>query len=212
MKDLDGDAAFEEKQRRMPPAKYEDDEDVVTTKNSIDKAEGITGGKMEEPFDPLVQAKIAPTPKYHLADSDDEEEDTVETRRSVKYAEKYYKKRFFINKREKLDFEKGLADGSIDPSVATFEEGKDVSITANAAAEAQKESGKKAAAVAEAEKAAEAAKNPKETKAAAEKAEAAAEKAEALDLPPELDPAAAAAPALMQVKHADFNHQFADIN
>lgn len=84
MKDLGEAAAFEEKQRRMPPAKYEDDEDVKTTMNSIKKAEKLTDGKMEEPFDPLVQAKIAPTVKYTLADSDDEEDDTVETRRSVK--------------------------------------------------------------------------------------------------------------------------------
>ena len=132
MKDLGGDAAFEEKQRRMPPPTYTDDEDVTTTANSIKKAEKITGGTMEEPFDPLVQAKIAPTVKYTLADSDDEEEDTVETRRSVKYAEKYYKKRFFINKREKEDFEKGVSDGTIDPKVVTFEEDADTSITANA--------------------------------------------------------------------------------
>ena len=211
MKDLDGAAAFEEKQRRMPPAKFTDDEDVTTTTNSIKKAEGITGGKMEEPFDPLVKAKIAPTPKYHLADSDDEEDDTVETRRSVKTAEKYFKKRFFINKRERLDFEKGLANGTIDPAVATFEEGKDTSITASTAEEAAKESAKKAAAVKEsAEKAAKAA-NPEAAKEAEAAAAAADEKAKALDLPPELDPAAA--PALVQKKkYADFNHQYADIN
>jgi hypothetical protein len=182
MKDLDGAAAFEEKQRRMPPATFKDDDDVTTTTNSIKKAEGITGGKMEEPFDPLVQAKIAPTVKYTLADSDDEEEDTVETRRSVKQAEKYFQKRFFINKREKDDFQKGLADGTIDPSVATFSEGADTSITAN----------------------------PEAAKEAEGKAAAADETAQALDLPPELNPAAA---ALMQKgRHADFNHQFADIN
>ena len=195
----------------MPPPTYKDDEDVTTTANSIMKAEGITGGKMEEPFDPLVQAKIAPTVKYELADSDDEEEDTVETRRSVKYAEKYYKKRFFINKRERLDFEKAVADGTIDPKVLTFEEGKDTSITANPDAEAAKEAAKKDAAVkADAEKAAKAA-NPEGAKEAEAAAAAAEDKAKALDLPPELNPAAAA-PALMQVKHADFNHQFADIN
>ena len=193
----------------MPPAKYTDDDDVTTTTNSIKKAEGITGGKMEEPFDPLVQAKIAPTVKYTLADSDDEEDDTVETRRSVKTAEKYFKKRFFINKREKLDFEKGLADGSIDPAVATFEEGADTSITANPAVEAAKEAGKKAAAVkADAEAAAKAA-NPEAAKEAEAAAAAAEDKAKALELPPELNPAA----GLMQVqKYADLNHQFADIN
>jgi hypothetical protein len=214
MKDLDGDAAFEEKQRRMPPPTYTDDEDVTTTANSIKKAEGITGGKMEEPFDPLVQAKIAPTVKYTLADSDDEEDDTVETRRSVKYAEKYYKKRFFINKREKEDFEKGIADGTIDPAVATFSEGKDVSITANADAEAKKEADKKAAAIAGAAEEAAKAKDPEGTKEKEAAAAAAEDKAKALDLPPELNPAAAAAPApaLMQVKHSDFDHQYPDIN
>ena len=210
MKDLDGAAAFEEKQRRMPPATFKDDDDVTTTTNSIKKAEGITGGKMEEPFDPLVQAKIAPTVKYTLADSDDEEEDTVETRRSVKQAEKYFQKRFFINKREKDDFQKGLADGTIDPSVATFSEGADTSITANPEEEAAKEAGKKVAAQEKDAAAAAKAANPEAAKEAEGKAAAADETAQALDLPPELNPAAA---ALMQKgRHADFNHQFADIN
>ena len=215
MKDLDGAAAFEEKQRRMPPAVFKDDEDVITTTNSIKKAEDITGGKMEEPFDPLVQAKIAPTPKYTLADSDDEEEDTVETRRSVKQAEKYYQRRFFINKREKEDFEKGLANGTIDPAVATFSEGKDTDITANPEAVAAKEAAKKQAAQEGAAAAAAKAANPEEAKKAEAAAAAADETAQALDLPPELNPAAAAAPAapaLMQMKHSDLNHQFADIN
>jgi hypothetical protein len=192
----------------MPPATYKDDEDVTTTTNSINKAEGITGGKMEEPFDPLVQAKIAPTVKYTLADSDDEEEDTVETRRSVKSAEKYFKKRFFINKREKLDFEKGLADGTIDPSVATFSEGKDTSITGNPEEEAAKEAAKKTAAVATDAAAAAAVADPAAAAAATTAAAAADETAQALDLPPELDPSAG---GLMQVRHADYNHQFADI-
>lgn len=194
----------------MPPAVFKDDEDVTTTTNSIKKAEGITGGKMEEPFDPLVQAKIAPTVKYTLADSDDEEEDTVETRRSVKQAEKYFQKRFFINKRERMDFEKGLADGTIDPAVATFSEDKDTSITANPEAEANKEAGKKKAAQADAEAKAAAAANPEGAKEAEKAAAAADEQAQALDLPPKLNPAAAA-PALMQ-KHSYLNHQFADIN
>lgn len=198
----------------MPPPTYTDDEDVVTTRNSIEKAEGITGGKMEEPFDPLVQAKIAPTVKYTLADSDDEEEDTVETRRSVKYAEKYYKHRFFINKRERLDFEKGLADGTIDPKVATFEEDKDVSITADANKEAAKEQAKKEEAVKADAAKAEAAKDPAAAKEKDAAAAAAEDKAKALDLPPELDPKAAAAPkpALFQVKQSDYDHQFPDID
>jgi hypothetical protein len=207
MKDLGEAAAFEEKQRRMPPATFTDDDDVTTTLNSIKKAEKITGGAMEEPFDPLVQAKIAPTAKYTLADSDDEEEDTVETRRSVKQAEKYYQRRFFINKREKKDFEQGVADGTIDPKVVTFEEGADTSITANAAAESAKEGAKKVAAGKAAEAAAIVAKDPAAAKEAAATTAAEDEKATAMDLPPELDPSA----ALMQ-KQAWGNHQFADIN
>jgi hypothetical protein len=39
--------------------------------------------------------------KYTLHDSDDEDEDTVETRKSVKTAEKSLKQRFFINAWEK---------------------------------------------------------------------------------------------------------------
>lgn len=213
MKDLGEAAAFEEKQRRMPPPVFTDDEDVTTTANSIKKAEGITGGVMEEPFDPLVVAKIAPTVKYTLADSDDEDEDTVETRRSVKYAEKYYKKRIFINKKEQADFEKGLADGTIDPKVATFEEGADTSITADANKEIAKESAKKEEAGKAAAAAVEVAKDPAAAKEGAAAAAVADDKAKAMDLPPELDPAAAAAPAkaLMQ-KQSWGNHEFADLN
>lgn len=43
---------------------------------------------MVDPTSEAEKAKLKPTPKYHLADSDDEENDTVETRRSVKTAEK----------------------------------------------------------------------------------------------------------------------------
>lgn len=60
---------------------------------------------MPDPEDPKEKKKIKKTPKYHLADSDDEDEDTVETRRSVKTAEKKLGKRFFINAREKRDFD-----------------------------------------------------------------------------------------------------------
>jgi len=226
MKDLDGDAAFEEKQRRMPPPTFKDDEDVTTTANSIKKAEGLTDGKMEEPFDPLVQAKIAPTVKYTLADSDDEENDTVETRRSVKQAEKYFQKRFFINKREKMDYEKGVLAGTIDPAVASFTEGSDTSITADASKTEAKENAKKAAALATAADKAEEKKDPeaaKEKKALKKQAE---ETAEAMDLPPELNPEMDLPPelnpnlmaqrnrvALVQnYKVADGNHAFADIN
>lgn len=110
-----------------------------------------------------------------------------------------------------MAFEKGLADGTIDPAVATFSEGDDTSITANAVEEKAKEAGKKAAVVKESADAAAAKKDPAAAKEKKEADEAAADKSKALDLPPELNPEAAP-PALMQVKSADYNHQFADIN
>jgi len=62
---------------------------------SIDIAEDLAGGKFPDPESDKEKAKIKPTPNYHLADSDEEEDDagdsTVETRRSIKYAENQLK-------------------------------------------------------------------------------------------------------------------------
>jgi len=43
---------------------------------------------------------VKPPVEYTFHDSDDEDEDTVETRRSVKTVEKRMKHRFFINAKE----------------------------------------------------------------------------------------------------------------
>jgi hypothetical protein len=51
--------------------------------------------------------------KYTLHDEDDEDEDTVETRKSVKTAEKQLKKRFFINAYEKRQYDQAWNDGRI---------------------------------------------------------------------------------------------------
>ena len=51
--------------------------------------------------------------KYTLHDEDDEDEDTVETRKSVKTAEKQLKKRFFINALEKRQYDQAWNDGRI---------------------------------------------------------------------------------------------------
>ena len=83
MEDLTSDQQFEEAQRRMPPAKYTPDEDVVDTDNSMKIAEELTGEKMASPTGPDAK-KFAPWAKYHLATPDEEDEDTRETRRSVK--------------------------------------------------------------------------------------------------------------------------------
>lgn len=99
--DLTPEQQFEQSQRAKKPVVFKDDKDqVVDTANSIKTAEELTGGSMPEPTDPDQVKKTKPTPKYHLADSDDEDEDTVETRKSVKTIEKRDKHRFFINAKE----------------------------------------------------------------------------------------------------------------
>lgn len=54
---------------------------------------------MPEPVEPGAM-KAKHSPDYHLADSDDEDDDTVETRKSVKTIEKRDRHRFFINAKE----------------------------------------------------------------------------------------------------------------
>ena len=63
--------------------------------------------------------------KYTLHDEDDEEEDTVETRKSVKTAEKALKHRFFINAKEKKMYDRAVAEGKVNPKQVTFEEDED---------------------------------------------------------------------------------------
>jgi len=70
---------------------------------------------MADPNSAKEKAKTKPTPEYHLADSDDEDDDTRETRKSVKTIEKRDKHRFFINAKEKRQYDKDNSDGKIDP-------------------------------------------------------------------------------------------------
>jgi len=81
--------------------------------NSIKVAEAIVGVKMASPTDPKELAKNFPVVTYHVADSDDEDEDTRETRRSIKTAEKMLKKRFFINARDRREYEQNVLAGKI---------------------------------------------------------------------------------------------------
>jgi len=85
--DLTAEQQFEYDQRRIPAADLKDEEVTVThTNESIAAAEAIVGSKMTDPEnDPKTKVKHV---KYTLADSDDETEETVETRRSIKTAEK----------------------------------------------------------------------------------------------------------------------------
>jgi len=139
--------------------------------------------------------KYQPWAKYHLATPDEEEEDTKETRRSVKTVEKELKTRFWINAREKKDYDKMVMEGKISDDELEFKEGKDSDIGQDQAKVAEADEAAKGEAKKDAEgKAADAKKSPEEKK-AAETLAAAAESAEQADgdLPPEL-----AAPALAQ--------------
>ena len=63
----------------------DDKEQTVDTDESLKWAEENTGQKMSEPIE---KKKMKKPVKYTLHDSDDEDEDTVETRKSVKTSEK----------------------------------------------------------------------------------------------------------------------------
>lgn len=93
----------------MKAPELKDSEDVIATNNSIKVAEGIVKGKMPNPTDPKEVERMKNAAmnqvEYHLHGDDEEDEDTVETRRSVKTVEKSMKHRFFINARERKDYE-----------------------------------------------------------------------------------------------------------
>lgn len=68
---------------------------------------------MPSPEDADQKKKYKATPKYHLADSDDEDQDTVETRKSVKTIEKREGVRFHINAADARQYHKDIEDGKI---------------------------------------------------------------------------------------------------
>lgn len=139
---------FEFDQRAKTPPTYTDDEEQITTVNSIKVAEGIVGAKMAEPCDPKQKAKIAATPYYDMATAEDEDPETVETRKSLKTAEKALKTRFFINAKDKREFEAGAINGTVSKKVLDFAEAEDEEIEpVNATAVAMKENAEKAAAL-----------------------------------------------------------------
>jgi len=71
----------------MKPLVFKDEGDITDSKASLKIAEKLVGKSMPNPSGATEQEKIKPTPEYHHADSDDEEDDTVETRKSIKTAE-----------------------------------------------------------------------------------------------------------------------------
>lgn len=116
----------------MPKVEFKDSEDVITTNNSIKVAEGIVKSKMPGPDDPKEKERMEKSAQkaveYHLHDSDEEDEDTVETRKSVKTVEKRMKHRFFINARERKDYEASAAAGKISSKELDFAEDDDAEI------------------------------------------------------------------------------------
>merc|ERR1711959_643367 len=120
---------------------------VDVTKNSIKVSEKITGKKMTEPLSE-DEMKEKETPEYHLADSDEEDPETVETRRSVKTVEKIQRHRFFINAKERRNYENKLANGEVTEDEMNFREDPDQELGADPVAEAKKEEDKRAALVA----------------------------------------------------------------
>jgi len=127
-KNLFPDQQLEWDLRHTPAPIYTDDDDIKTNDNSVKIAEKLVGAKMALPSDPKQLAKMAKTPVYEMADSDDEEMDTIETRRSIKTAEKQLKTRFLINAKDKNNFEDEAYKGKIDKKILDFAEDKDVDI------------------------------------------------------------------------------------
>jgi hypothetical protein len=187
----------------MKPAEVKDSEDVIATNNSIKRAEEITKGKMPDPAskEEIERMKNAASTQveYHLHTADEEDPETVETRRSVKTVEKRMKHRFFINARERKDYEAQAAQGKISAKELEFAEGEDDDIgkkpeDAIKAEKAEAEKKKELVEKAEA-KAAEAKDGAAKEGAAKEGGEAKKEgaKKEADFVPPELAGAAPAA-------------------
>jgi len=121
----------------------DEEETVGHTNNSILKAEAIVGHKMPEPTDPKQKKKVEPGVDYPDLDSDDEDEDTVETRQSVKTVEKAMKKRFFINAKERRDYEQKAMEGRISQEELDFAEKDDQEIGSDPKELEAKEAAKK---------------------------------------------------------------------
>jgi len=131
---------------------------------------------MASPEDPDQKKKYKATPKYHLADSDDEDEDTVETRKSVKTVEKRDKHRFFINAKEARQYHKDVEDGNIEAKQMNFEEDSDDELGPRPTGQAAKRAAKAAATVEEHKKKVEESKKSSKQKKAEAKEAAVAEK------------------------------------
>lgn len=123
--------ALEEDLRKYKPREYTHEvETVKDTENSISTAEKLVGSKMAEPYD--VEKKKAkdakngpPTVRYTIHDSDDEDPDTIETRKSLRTAEHMLGSRFFTNETDRKLYEQREKDGTLRPEVKNFEDKDD---------------------------------------------------------------------------------------
>ena len=122
----------------MKPVTYEDDHDVKVTENSIKIAEELTKTKFPEPHDvekrkakeaAEKKAHALPTVYYREYDSDDEDPDTVETRKSLKQAENTLKARFFTNESDKKKYAQLKSKGQLRKEVAEFKDKSDNDVT-----------------------------------------------------------------------------------
>jgi hypothetical protein len=147
---------LEEELRQYRPITYEHEHDtVVDTNNSIKIAETITGNKMAEPYDIEKRNKILGNPeavKYQLHDSDDEDPETYETRRSLRTAERMLQHRFFTNDTDRQLYEKRKANGTLRKVAQRFEENDDHTTATEGEVKAKEQAKKYAKAVAENEK------------------------------------------------------------
>jgi hypothetical protein len=185
----------------MKAPEVKDSEDVIATNNSIKMAEKITKGKMPDPSskEEIERMKNAASTQvsYHLHTADEEDPETVETRRSVKTVEKNMKQRFFINAREKKDYDAAVKSGKISEKEANFGEDDDAEIGKtkdDEAKEGKEEAAKKGELAVKAKETEEKAAKEKEAKEGGKKEEGAKDgakkeegaKKEADFVPPEL--------------------------
>jgi len=149
---------------------------------------------MPSPEDPEEKKKMeeeVETPFYHYHTADEESIDTQETRKSIQTAEKMYKHRFFINAKDKRQYQKDVAAGLVNPAQASFTEEEGEELGKPAAKDPLAEANKAEEAADKAAKEAKKNMSGEEIKEAKMAAKVAAAKEEApSDLPPELAGAA----------------------
>lgn len=78
----------------------------------------MVGHKMPSPDDPKPVFVPVVHVEYKMNDSDDEEDDTYQTRKSIETAEKALQTKFFINAADKASFEASKKGAFVPPEIA----------------------------------------------------------------------------------------------